>query len=352
MAKAEWMNDWKVGVRVWVERRGETVLGEGRAELLAAIAVERSITKGAKAAGMSYRRAWNLIQEVNAAAGEPLVEAAVGGRAGGGAQLTPRGKLALEVYDEVRRSLVESSARIMRQTLDVSRSASTTLHLAAAISLQEAIGQILAEFALEQPAIQVRAIYGASNELADHLLAGAPGDLFVSAESGELDRLDRAALVATGSRRLIAKNGLAAVGAPAMRSISKLADLNSSRVGRIAVAEPVCPLGNYSRKYLEAAGVYERLREKLLYVDNSRAVLAAVVSGAADVGIAFSSDASRPGGWQTLFRVPASKAAAIYEAALIGIRSPNASTATLLDFMTSPTANRCLRRCGLGVVSR
>src|SRR5262245_50623358 len=101
MPRFPWAAEWRVGVRVWVERNGEAVLGEGRAELLAAIDSERSITKAAKAAGMSYRRAWNLIQEINTAAGETLVEAAVGGATGGGARLTDRGRFAVEVYDDV-----------------------------------------------------------------------------------------------------------------------------------------------------------------------------------------------------------------------------------------------------------
>ncbi len=90
-AKKHWASDWKVGVRVWVERQGHAVLGEGRAELLAAIASEHSITKAAKAAGMSYRRAWTMIQEVNKAAGEALVEAAVGGKQGAAHVLRHRG---------------------------------------------------------------------------------------------------------------------------------------------------------------------------------------------------------------------------------------------------------------------
>src|SRR4051794_23011740 len=110
MAKTHWASDWKVEVRVWVERKGNAVLGDGRAELLAAIDTEHSITKAAKVAGMSYRRAWTMIQEVNDAAGDTLVEAAVGGKQGGGARLTSKGRLALEVYDKVRRSLVDSAA--------------------------------------------------------------------------------------------------------------------------------------------------------------------------------------------------------------------------------------------------
>src|SRR5262245_10774748 len=190
MAKSHWASDWKVAVRVRVEREGQAVLGEGRAELLAAIDSERSITKGAKAAGMSYRRAWNLIQEVNEAAGEPLVEAAVGGLQGGGARLTPHGRLALDVYSKVRSSLVDAAAGALGQAIQPGERAAGCIHLAAAISLQEAVGQILAEFTLREPTIRVRTIFGASNELADHLLAGAPGDVFITAEQSELDRLE------------------------------------------------------------------------------------------------------------------------------------------------------------------
>src|ERR1700742_3633680 len=82
--KSGWLEDWGVGVRVWIERHGEAVLGAGRADLLAALDREQSITKAAKATGGSYRCACNMIQEINAAAGEPLVRAAVGGKRGGG----------------------------------------------------------------------------------------------------------------------------------------------------------------------------------------------------------------------------------------------------------------------------
>jgi molybdenum ABC transporter molybdate-binding protein len=332
---------------VWVERKGEAVLGEGRAELLAAIDAECSITKAAKAAGMSYRRAWNLIQEVNAAAGEPLVAATTGGQKGGGAQLTPRGRLALDVYNEVQRTLVASAGGALKSALRANPIAANVVHVAAAISLQEAVGQILAEFALQQPATQVRVIFGASNELADHLLAGAPGDIFLSAEPGELDRLQSNGLVVPRSRRTIASNGLAVVGSPARKQLTKVRDLMAASIKRVALAEPDCPLGNYSRRYLESAGIYDSLLPKVLQLDNSRAVLAAVVAGAADVGLAFSSDASRKGAWQTLFRVPTSRAAATYEAAIIGRQRQHAAAKSLLDFFRTPVGARCLTRCGL-----
>jgi molybdate transport system substrate-binding protein len=219
--------------------------------------------------------------------------------------------------------------------------------VAAAISLQEALGQVFAEFALEKPASPVRVIYGATNELADHILAGAPCDLFIAAEPDELLRLKRSGLLRDGMPRRVATNGLAVVGRARFGLIRKPADFLANRVKRIALAEPACPLGRYSIRYLRAVGIYDSLLSKVLHVDNSRAVLAAVVSQAADVGLVFSSDAARRGAWHRLFRAPQRHAGAVYEASIVG-SDPHPGAAVLLRFLESPAAAHCFRRCGLG----
>jgi molybdate transport system substrate-binding protein len=253
----------------------------------------------------------------------------------------------MEVYEQIRQTLVESASTSLQRSVRGDACSVATVHVAAAISLQESIGQLLAEFALRQPAVHVRTIFGASNELADHLLAGAPGDVFLSADPAELDRLEVAGLLAVDSRRAFARNGLAGIGKRGLKSISKVADLQSDRIRRIALAEPETPLGRYSAAYLHAAGVYGHLASKVLWVDNSRAVLTAVASKSADAGLAFSSDATRRGEWQVLFRVPSSKAAATYEAAAITRETPSTDSLALLGFLGTAAAQRCFRRCGL-----
>lgn len=99
--------DWGLKVRVWVERGGEKVLGPGRVELLEHIGRLKSISAAAKQMGMSYRRAWELVRAMNAAAGVPLVEAAPGGPGGGGAAVTEYGHRAIGLY----RDLVARFAR-------------------------------------------------------------------------------------------------------------------------------------------------------------------------------------------------------------------------------------------------
>lgn len=351
MPETNWIDEWRVGMHVWVERAGQSILGEGRAELLAAIDREHSITKAAKSVGMSYRHAWNHIQEVNAAAGVPLVEAATGGVKGGGATLTPQGRMAVEVYERLRRSLVESTAGALQRAVVNEEQASATLHLAAAISLQEAVGQILSEFALNQPMGRVRSVFGASNELADHLLAGAPGDVFIAADGATLERLAAANRLAADSRCAIAQNSLVVIGRPRVALISKIDDLSSQRFKQVALAEPACPLGQYAKTYLEQAGIYDALLPKILHVDNSRAVLAAVASGGADAGMAFSSDAAHASALRTIFRVPGGHVSATYFAGIVS-RDKQAASRKLLDFFSTPAARRCLNRCGFKVPRR
>ncbi|MFT7573311.1 MAG: molybdate transport system regulatory protein [Paracoccaceae bacterium] len=73
-------------------------IGPGKAELLGLIDDTGSISAAARAMGMSYRRAWTLVETMNTAFREPLVAAATGGKGGGGASVTVFGHEALKRY--------------------------------------------------------------------------------------------------------------------------------------------------------------------------------------------------------------------------------------------------------------
>lgn len=73
-------------------------VGPGRADLLEGIARTGSISAAGKEMGMSYKRAWSLVQALNEGFGKPLVETARGGAAQGGASLTPLGEEVLARY--------------------------------------------------------------------------------------------------------------------------------------------------------------------------------------------------------------------------------------------------------------
>jgi len=73
-----------------------------RIALLQHIAEQGSITRAAKAAGMSYKGAWDAIDELNNLAEKPLVERAVGGKGGGGARLSEEGQRVLRLYQRLQ----------------------------------------------------------------------------------------------------------------------------------------------------------------------------------------------------------------------------------------------------------
>lgn len=89
---------------------GKLVFGPGKADLLEAIAAEGSISAAGRRMGMSYKRAWSLVEEMNAGFAEPLVESARGGVHGGGAHLTEAGAAVLAEYRRLMVRLAEEGA--------------------------------------------------------------------------------------------------------------------------------------------------------------------------------------------------------------------------------------------------
>ncbi len=81
----------KLEGQLWFAHQGRNLAGQGRIDLLQQIAQTGSISQAAKAAGMSYKTAWDAVEAMNKATGSALVERSVGGKGGGGTRLTAQG---------------------------------------------------------------------------------------------------------------------------------------------------------------------------------------------------------------------------------------------------------------------
>lgn len=88
---------------IWMTVAGANLGGTSRINLLAAIAEQGSITRAARAVGLSYKAAWDAIDTMNNLAGQPLVERLTGGKGGGGTRLTPRGQQLIENFRTIER---------------------------------------------------------------------------------------------------------------------------------------------------------------------------------------------------------------------------------------------------------
>ncbi|RAW00201.1 winged helix-turn-helix domain-containing protein [Pseudochryseolinea flava] len=88
-------------LRLWVDVNDEKLFGPGRAELLQLIDETGSIAKAAKSMGMSYKKAWAMVDEMNAKAKAPYVVPQKGGTQGGGTELTAEGKAVVKAYQKI-----------------------------------------------------------------------------------------------------------------------------------------------------------------------------------------------------------------------------------------------------------
>lgn len=89
----------------------EIAIGPGKAQLLEAIAATGSISESARSLGMSYRRAWLLVDTMNRCFREPLVASATGGSGGGGARITAFGTRVLAHFRAMQARLDRSLDR-------------------------------------------------------------------------------------------------------------------------------------------------------------------------------------------------------------------------------------------------
>jgi molybdate transport system substrate-binding protein len=343
--------DWQVRVGVWVERHGRAVLGEGRLALLEGIDRCGSITSAAREVGISYRHAWVTIQEINEAAGEPLVRASAGGSRGGGTALTPCGRLAVRLCRGLQEQLQPAAASMLPRLL--AGPVEDVIHVAAAVSLEDVLAVLATDHALSGPGTRVRIVLGASDDLAEQILAGASVDLFLSADSVQLDRLAAQSVVRADTITAFAENTLAAIGsADLVASVRRPANLLGAGVARIALAAPSCPLGCYTRAYLEGLGLYEALLERTVLVNHSQAVVAAVQAGQADAGLVYSSALATAPGCRVLFRVRQPRVPIRYAGAVVSRSAQATRSRHFLHFLTSVQAAQRFRQFGFLPVRR
>lgn len=83
-------------------------IGPGKIELLEAIEASKSIAAAAKSLGMSYRRAWLLVDELNRALNAPAVSTATGGVHGGGTELTETGRMVVALYRRIEQRALKA----------------------------------------------------------------------------------------------------------------------------------------------------------------------------------------------------------------------------------------------------
>ena len=92
----------KVIYKVWLDNNGKA-FGEGPYELLKRVEQTQSLHQAANQMGMAYSKAWTILRTMERRLGFPLLDRKVGGRSGGGSQITPRAKNLMKHYEKCRK---------------------------------------------------------------------------------------------------------------------------------------------------------------------------------------------------------------------------------------------------------
>ena len=180
------------------------------------------------------------------------------------------------------------------------------IRIFAAASLTDALSAVIVDFEKAHPSSRVVPQFGGSSDLARQILAGAPADLFFSADQRQLDRVAREGFIINddGARADVLSNELVVVrhrDQPDL--VDEPGDLEA--LGRIAMADPeAVPAGVYARQYLESQGLWLRLRNKIVPTLDVRGAMAAVASGNVDAGFVYRTDAAIEDRVKIVYTVP------------------------------------------------
>ncbi len=165
----------------------------------------------------------------------------------------------------------------------------------AAASLKNALDAVAADY---QAATgnTVTISYAGSNALAKQIIEGAPADIFLSASKSWMDEVEKAGLVADGTRADLLGNTLVLVAhgkdaAPVdlTQSTDLKALLGDGKLS-MAMVDSV-PAGQYGKEALESLGLWTSVEGAVAQSENVRAALALVATGEAPYGIVYASDA-------------------------------------------------------------
>ena len=216
------------------------------------------------------------------------------------------------------------------------------IHVFAAASLTDVLKEIARAYEVES-GDKVVFNFAGSNFLARQIEAGAPADVFFSADEAQMNALEKKNLVVTESRRNRLSNALVVVvGADSKIQIASARDLTKPEIKRMALADPAgVPAGIYAKQYLEKQNVWPALKPKIVPTENVRAALATVESGNVEAAIVYKTDATISKRTKVALQIPASDAPAMhYPIALLkDSKHPAAAKHFLLYvFSTAATA--------------
>jgi len=218
----------------------------------------------------------------------------------------------------------------------------------AAASLTESLRQIATRYELRS-GDKLVLNFGASSTLARQIEAGAPADIFFSADEARMDTLEKKGLMDAATRKSRLGNALVVVvAADSKLEIRSAHDLTNASIHRIALADPkAVPAGIYAKSWLALQKLWPAVAPKVVPTENVRGALAGVESGNVEAGVVYKTDADISKKVKIAYEVPLTDAPRItYPMALVKDSKQPAAAKLFLRHLASDEAGQVFKRFG------
>lgn len=236
----------------------------------------------------------------------------------------------------------------------------TTVHVFAAASLSNALADIVTRFQAATPAVHIRIVSAGSSVLARQIVAGAPADVFISANMRWMHYIFDQDRVLDQTTPILAENDLVLISnAPGplvtLDQHTPFRDLIGSNRIAVGLVDAV-PAGMYAKQALKQLGHWDQVSGILAQTDNVRAALQLVALGETPYGIVYATDAkAEPNVHLRGTFPPASHAPIQYPTALLVTQHPDEvqrAARAFHAFLFSASAQQVLQQHGFRISTR
>ena len=226
----------------------------------------------------------------------------------------------------------------------------TIITVSAASTLTEAFTDIAREFETAHPGTKVELNLASSGTLRAQIESEAPVDVFASASQDHMDILSEKGMIEETSRKNFATNTLVMVVSEKNGSETPktLEGLNAGSIEKIAMGNPeTSPAGKYAKQALVDAGLWEEVKDKIIFAETVKQVLTYVETGEVDAGFVFITDAES--GQKDLYEiactVPVSEPIS-YPIAVVKASENKEKSQEFVDFVTGTRGQEILAEYG------
>jgi molybdate transport system substrate-binding protein len=229
-----------------------------------------------------------------------------------------------------------------------------TLTVFAAASLTDSLREIGRDYE-HKTGDKIQFNFAASSVLERQIEAGAPADIFFSADEAKMNALEKKGLIDNQTRHSRLSNSLVIVTPlDSSLTIHSPQDLASDAIKHIALADPqAVPAGVYAKEYLNKIHLWSQLAPKVVAASNVRAALAFVASGDADAGFVYKTDAAISKKVRVAFAVPPAEGPKIsYPMAMVSATTESGAARAFLKYLDSDAAAKVFEKYGFTLAGR